>query len=161
MKVQVGKKTGKQASERMSIGQAPAPARAKNGLNGCAIHAHFRKKGFYSAYTPQIPPAVKDLIADRRNLNACANFRRECTAPTDHELPIVAFYKSSSYAGTSNCTEHPLFQHNQYVIDFTGPENPRVGGSIPPLATIKVSRLPCFLMARKFPLREFAGVGLR
>jgi NAD(P)-dependent dehydrogenase (short-subunit alcohol dehydrogenase family) len=52
MKVQAGKKTGKQTSERTSIGQTSAPARTKNGLNGSSIHARFRKKGFYSAYTP-------------------------------------------------------------------------------------------------------------
>ena len=51
MKVQAGKKMGKQTSGRTSIGQTSAPARTKNGLNGSSIHARFRKKGFYSAYT--------------------------------------------------------------------------------------------------------------
>lgn len=54
----------------------------------------FRENKYFNT---QIPPAVKAPIADRRNLSACVNFRRECTAPTDHELPIVAFDNSGSY----------------------------------------------------------------
>jgi len=54
MKGQAGEKTGKQDSERTSIGQTSAPARTKNGLNGSSIHAHFRKKGFCSAYTHSV-----------------------------------------------------------------------------------------------------------
>jgi hypothetical protein len=34
-----------------------------------------------------------------------------------------------------NCTEDPLFQYNQQLIDFNGPENLRVGSSILSLAT--------------------------
>jgi hypothetical protein len=48
-KVQAGKRTGKQASERAGIGRAFAPTRTKNGVNDSLINAHFREKGFYSS----------------------------------------------------------------------------------------------------------------
>jgi len=51
MKVQAGKKTGKQASEHAEIGQASTPARTKYRVNGSSINAHFKKKGIYSAYS--------------------------------------------------------------------------------------------------------------
>ncbi len=60
MKVQGGKKPGKKASEHAGIGQASAPTRTKNGLNDSSINAHFKKKGFYSAYTPSLLSIPKE-----------------------------------------------------------------------------------------------------
>jgi hypothetical protein len=51
MKLRTGDKPRKQTSKRAGIGQASASTRAKNGLNGSFINAHFMKKGFYSVYT--------------------------------------------------------------------------------------------------------------